>query len=681
MSAGMTIVSMLVWLCTWGVSEAATGSFPRVEVRFDLPKLSGNPFDYTENDVRVLVRDPVGEVQRFPAFFDGGTTWRVRFTPRRAGAYQVVGVTRSGADAGPVGLTPDRVQVSGKPGHGFVRRDPSDPRRFRFDDGAPYCPIGHNVAWGNGRKGDIAAIFDKMGRVGENWSRVWMDHWDGKNLDWVGGKKIPLGQLDLDVARRWDEIVEAAERNGIHFQMTLQHHGQYTTRVNPNWSENPWNAANGGFLASPREFFTDARAISLTQAKYRYIVARWGYSTAIMAWELFNEVEWTDAYAAGDRQAVASWHDRMATFLREQDPYRHLVTSSSGIDPAKLGVRLDYWQPHAYIPDALTAIAGVDASKLDRPVFFGEIGPSGDLFADDGSFLRRAVWGGILSECAGAAQYWAWDLIDRRDFYPLFRPATQFVRDSGLLRHVGFHVIRPAVETPEQGPLEFGPGGGWGRAGRTEFTVDPSGGVPGIGGLPAYFQGVAHREMMGPVTFHVTFARPGVFRVSVDRVARSGARLILDVDGVQAADRAFPASDRDAVVDATVEARVPAGRHTVRVSNTGADWVVVRRITLDPYAPALAAIGKATRECAALWVYRRGSGATSAPISGKLRLAGMSPGRYVAAWWDSVAGGKLGSRSITAGSDGRLAVPTPPIARDAAVFVERVDAGGGRRGR
>jgi hypothetical protein len=97
------------------------------------------------------------------------------------------------------------------------------------------------------------------------------------------------------VARRWDTIVEAADKNGIFFPDGLQHHGQYSTRTNPNWGENPWNAANGGFLAKPEDFFTDARAKALTKAKYRYIIARWGYSPSILAWELFNEVQYTDA--------------------------------------------------------------------------------------------------------------------------------------------------------------------------------------------------------------------------------------------------------------------------------------------------------------------------------------------------------------------------------------------------
>src|SRR5262249_28077262 len=178
----------------------------------------------------------------------------------------------------------------------------------------------------NDRGPDIPEIFAKMGRAGENWSRVWMDHWDGKNLDWPAPGRS--GELDVDVARRWDSIVDAAERSGIYFQMVLQHHGQYSSRVNPSSVENPWNRKNGGFLDTPEQFFTDARARALTKAKYRYIVARWGYSPHVLAWELFNEVQFTDAMGHGQRDAVVGWHRDMAAYLRAQDPNYLLVTTS-----------------------------------------------------------------------------------------------------------------------------------------------------------------------------------------------------------------------------------------------------------------------------------------------------------------------------------------------------------------
>jgi tetratricopeptide (TPR) repeat protein len=47
-------------------------------------------------------------------------------------------------------------------------------------------------------------------------------------------------------------------------------------------------------------------------------------------------------------------------------------------------------------------------------------------------------------------------------------------------------------------------------------------------------------------------------------------------------------------------AALPAGKHRVRIENTGADWVVLARFTLSPYGPSRQALAKATNERVAL---------------------------------------------------------------------------------
>src|SRR3712207_803358 len=117
------------------------------------------------------------------------------------------------------------------------------------------------------------------------------------------------------------------------------------------WLQNPYNRANGGPLASPQQFFTDERARRLFRQKLRYAVARWGYSTHLMAWEFWNEVDLTDQYAS---TAVRDWHAVMSRHLRELDPWDHLQSTSyarSEGDAAVDGLReLDFVQTHRYGP-------------------------------------------------------------------------------------------------------------------------------------------------------------------------------------------------------------------------------------------------------------------------------------------------------------------------------------------
>ena len=71
------------------------------------------------------------------------------------------------------------------------------------------------------------------------------------------------------------------------------------------WYLSYYNVANGGFLSKPQglllyirfslwlfipDFFTDERAKADYRNRLRYLVARYGYSTSVFAWEFFNEV-------------------------------------------------------------------------------------------------------------------------------------------------------------------------------------------------------------------------------------------------------------------------------------------------------------------------------------------------------------------------------------------------------
>lgn len=69
-----------------------------------------------------------------------------------------------------------------------------------------------------------------------------------------------------------------------------------------------------------------------TRNKLRYVVARWGYSTNIAAWEFFNEID-NAVFTQQDsllipHDAVTLWHGEMSRYLKDIGPYQHLVTTS-----------------------------------------------------------------------------------------------------------------------------------------------------------------------------------------------------------------------------------------------------------------------------------------------------------------------------------------------------------------
>jgi hypothetical protein len=503
-------------------------------------------------------------------------------------------VTLNGSAAGETHLQPRTWTANGAPQPGFVRIDPKSPKRFAFDNGQRYFPIGHNVGLD-----EQTLIFPKMGAVGENWSRVWMAHWAGANLDWQMNEKLTLGHLSLAAARRWDAIADSAERHGIYFQLVLQHHGQYSTSTNPNWDENPWNAKNGGFLNTPEEFFTSERAKELTRRKYRYIIARWSYSPHIMAWELFNEVHWTNAMRNGKEATFVAWHNEMADFLRANDPFHHLLTTSDTSAGAGIFEKMDYLQHHDY-PNDLIASAATRGTSIpsDKPQFGGEVG-TGDESSDHQ--LRAVLYAGLMAGESGAAQPWWWDAFERNNQYSVFGSLVRFARFTNIGMHDAAQSFVVPTASKERIDLQLQPGAGWAPVKQREFTLSGSGAPAGFEQFPAYFYNQDRQDMNGgPLTFNVNNAKPGSMTIHTDQISEKGAHLVVSVDGQKQAERSYPGKATKEQLTQPLSVQVPAGKHSVTVVNTGADWVHIRDFTFTGMATPLTGYGLAEPRWAAL---------------------------------------------------------------------------------
>ncbi len=671
-----TAVLVLFSLCIL-IKIPAQGTYPKIEASFRINSLATDPFDYTVTDVRVQILQPDSTTISLPAFFDGVTTWRVRHTPTMAGVYSVSGVTLNGSPISVGFLQPASWTIAGPPTDaGFIRVDPSNPRRFITANGRRFFPRGEDVAWDSGGH-NVTNIFWKMGAAHENWSRVWMNHWDGKNLDWPAyGPTLPTGQLNLAVAQKWDSIVAAAEQAGVHFQLTLQHHGQYASAVDSNWGQNPYNTTNtvgstNGFLTDPVQFFTNTTAKALTKRKLRYAVARWGYSPAIMAWELFNEVQFTDAGQTGQWGLIQSWHNEMALFLRSQDPYHHLITTSSDLTQP-IWDQCDYYTHHDYPNDVITGLrdaTDIDISQPVRPDFGAECATNGvPLYG-----VNAPLWAGLMNGQSGAEQPWWWDSMDGENDYGYFQAVSDFITLSGLGEQDGLNKSIPVTTSGANGPLAFAPGGGWATASQDTFTV--GNGVPdGIGSAPSFLQGVYHSSMTpNGYTFNVTYPQTGTFSVQILTIASSGAGLQIFVDGIVKTNISFPATAGDTSTNYTASIPVSAGAHAIKIFNSGLDWVNLGNITLDPYIGVLSAYAVGNSSFSAMWVWNRNNvfdPNASTSLAGTVQVAGLNAGTYSGTWWDTFAGVAISNFTFVVASPGSpVTLNTPAILRSAALYV------------
>ena len=572
----------------------------------------GNPYDPVQNDVRVDFKGPKGVVEHRLAYFDDGV-WKATLLSHAKGAFQPVVLINGKKMTQLPKLT---LSTAGK--EGFVRI--GGPKGFVFDNGTPYWPIGHDLAWAGGPIKDLPSYLTQMGKEGLNWSRIWANHWDDKNPFWTTSAPMPKpGEMSPAVLKKWDRIVASAEGAGIHFQMTMFHHGPWSSRVNSNWGENPWNAKNGGWLQTPSDFFTDPKAQALSRAWLRYAIARWGHSPAIMAWELFNEVEWCDPNYEKRESVVGVWHDSMADYVRSLDPYHHLVTTSSRLS-LPIWKKMDYYQPHGYPPSVEAMVAATE--KMDKPFFYGEVGP-GQL---DGSrpvqvqAIRDGIYTALLCGQAGAAQFWTWDRVASEHMESEFSRASALVKASGIGVFPGFTVREAKLDSGYGGDVEVRPGGGWEPSRLAAFRLPEEASKLGL--LSSYLQGSAHREMnSGAATFSFRAVAGTKVSVEVTGVSSSGGVLAVVLDGGKELSIPY-AGGQQFSKPSVVTVDIPAGDHVVTIKNEGSDWVQLGKISVPGIAPKATSRAISNGRRAALRV--KGPKGLSIALDG----LGLKDGRY-----------------------------------------------------
>ncbi len=683
------------WLGVWLWLPSEGGAAPPVEFAFTLPSPGEDAF---ARDLWAYLVLPDGETRPYPAFHDGGRIWRVRVVAGLPGTYRFLRVEeRNALQAGSPGK-PVPVSIAG-PGEilrtddlaaAMIRIDPTNRRSFVRGDREPYLPLGINLAWGS--DAFYAHAFSQCSAAGLNWTRIWMAPWAGLDLGWPAepGNRPGMGALDLAVARRWDRILDLAERAGVAVQVVIFSHGPFSTEVDPAWANHPLNTARGGFLAQPADFFTSRDALRLTRTKLRYLAARYGYSPAILAWELFNEVNFTDAWRLRRAEAeVVGWHDEMAAWLRRNDTHRHLVTTSLSEPPVgPLWRSMDYYQPHLYPVNGLAHARRFPLIELppDKPLFYGEIGDDHQAYAspadkESGAGLVPAVWSGLMADHALPAQTWYWQrLLDHPRWSELVA-VSRFVRAAKLAERIGsLRAFDPVVETPERLPYQLSAGFHWGLRGPAVIDVTNDGREPSVlADIPEYFVADPKRLAEGRtdrLTLRLNRGRPGTLRFLLSDVGPRGATatLLLNGDGVESRtwDREDERQQRS-LRPAQLALPVPGGRSEVTLVNQGPDTFRLRQIDLDQTVPALSAAGRRSDQFVMVYLWHRLGVNAAAPVasaSGHLVIENLPAGSWTVVWWEMEQGvpRALAPRQHP-GGDAKL--PTPPVSRHAAVMLER----------
>lgn len=437
--------------------QASAGTLDRFETLELAVAFDGtyqNFFDRTEVDLWACFFAPSGkrlEVKGFVYEADEAQakpTWRIRFTPTEVGLWRY-DVTVKNAGGEVTSQPYEFLCRQGPDRPGFIRVSKSDPQFFEFHNGTFYYPLGQNVCWAS----NYEYYLDQIKAYGGNYVRVWLCPW---NLQLENPREV--GKYDLEVARAIDLLLEKCRERGIYVQLVLRYHGMQDA----SWDKNPYNAANGGPCTWAGDFFTDAKAKDLHKRFLDYVAARWGHSTALFAWELWNEVD----LARADRESdVVAWHREMAAHLKKADAHGHLVTTSVCSVGRMNGLfelpEIDFIPVHLYTRDLAAQFhnAWLHYRKLRKPIFIGEfsagIKPGDDQGDERGIHLHAGLWLAFVGPFAGSAMPWWWDtFVDKNKLYGHWAVLSRFARGIDR-RGKGYEVVVSQVKVGDDAAVSL----------------------------------------------------------------------------------------------------------------------------------------------------------------------------------------------------------------------------------
>lgn len=481
-------------------------SYGLYEITFQLNEYA-NPYNPAVIDVYAEFTGPDGQIRRINGFYfeeylfskeknyemasrdSEGDGWKVRFTPDVTGtwSFELHAIDKDGETwMNAYDSIPFTFECKPHDAEGFISlANTKYLKREAMVAGQhqthAFYPIGPNVAWYSiadyGKYKKPYGIYEYEKYIhslhgNANYMRIWVNRYQYLSLygpehaGTMDGKPHMYfdNTLNQKDAAELDYIVAYAAKHDLALMFSIFNFGDFIhknssipTSTRPampsDWYNNPYHTILG--LQSKYEFFTDERAIDITKNLLRYIVARWGYATNIMCWELWNEVANIvdgETLSPENQRNIAQWHVLMANYLRSIDPYHHLISTSlgSGDDLSILMETfdaMDFVQDHNYqniqkcsSKEQFSYVLYQETDKFrqhfgDKPFFMGEFGfgqknPKAQYADKDpwGIDLHNSLWSSAFSGSMGPASFWFWQVIDENNQYGLFKPLLTFFK-------------------------------------------------------------------------------------------------------------------------------------------------------------------------------------------------------------------------------------------------------------
>ena len=603
--------------------------FDKFEIDFHLFKTYKNPYNPEEIYCEAVFISPDGRMHKVPAFYYEQFTknlqsseqknWKVRFAPEQTGKWSFYLTAKN--PAGDVFYKRDHFEFNVTPSEshkGFIK---TKGKKFIFSNKEVYYPQGLNLCWidrydKQGREnlayaGQVYLDYLKnFSRSDMNWARIWNTPW-GLILEWIKPVAEGLGKYSQENAFLFDQIIEYARENGIYFQYVINFHRMFDE--NYEWEVNPYNIKNGGPLKTPQDFFTDKNAKKYLKRRLLYTIARWGYSSSIMSWELFNEADLTSNFNPDN---VRDWHVEMANYMKSVDTHDHLVTTSfsrplSGMETFQLQ-EIDYSQTHTYTYDFKTALFTIPSYKIDqlnKPHVTGEIGGAIELAEEEvkdkmGIRLHQVLWYSFFSQASSSGMYWWWDeYVNKNNLYSVFENYNKLVNGFNFAEGKR---IKIKVSSGGIGDYFFAPILDWEKPTGEKFKLIGDE-LKGKGYLSKYLHGKFQNDSKSSPEFDITFLKNGYVEIMVGQASPYNSNLTVIIDGKEVIREDFPRinSSVPKQMDRLFIKEVSKGPHTIRIENNGNDWLMINYIKFINCIDDIEAYGVQDDSQIYIWIKNR----------------------------------------------------------------------------
>lgn len=677
--------------------------YHRFELNIEAQTHVINRYNYDSVLIRGVFVSPSGKISKVEGFyfqrFNSNTTgmlypfgqpfWKLRFTPTEVGSweYKLFISDIFGIDS----IVNQHFTCTYSNSSGFVKASPNS-LFLQNDVGKTVFLVGENIAWANVPDGSdrMSYYLQQLHNNEMNFAKLMMTPW-GYQIEWgqYGLRNFAERQKQAFLV---DSIFDRAEMLGIYLQLAFSIHNEFSFGYpDEDWTSNPYNILNGGMCNQPQEFFSNIAARAAFKNRIRYIVARWGYATHLVGWELLSEADNFSYYSFAANQ-IAAWSGEMASFIGEKDVNKHLVSVGFSIAKNNPSVwnhpdigftQIHHYEKVADIEGDAFRLMGTYAQAYNKPTLMGEfgLGHVGDSLVawdPDGVSLHNALWTSALSGSFGAVVPWFWEnYIDAQQLYHVFKPVARFVKNENFStgNYSPKHLVTtsnahsPFVIVPKYNDLTK-------KSPSKVFHLHSTGQVvPASDSLSKYIYGPS--SIFSGLRISQTIS--GYWPKASTLTIETGSQVINAV--LQVWMNGVLVFEQQALAQTIYTVSIPSGTHTFRIDNIGGGLFSVlelNKLRMNDFLPAVRAFALVGSADAMVWVHNRNHNwlylkenqIPPNPVNGWIAIP-LFNGTYQAEWFNTRTG-IVDSISIIYASSGGLNIHVKQLSNDVALKIRKI---------